>query len=267
MKKKLVATLAKGLCMFVMVGMINAATINFNDFSNSSAFTFNGSAQASTIEWASTVSNFNFSNAENALGQPDNLMASFYDNNSATTETATYSGFGDGDNVNYDSTAFASLLDTTEALIAQADFISIEFNGTGGGLFETSDWSFSDGINNFSVSYVFNDPAAGSIIGVGNISTANYANFFGLQDYEQIYGHGGEWAYILFDINGFSYINPFSSNFSVTLSAVGGPNNIDSPEPDVMGRMGTNPVPVPGTILLLCSGLIGLIGFRKKFKV
>ena len=31
--------------MFVMVGMTNAATITFNDFSDSSAFTFNGSAQ------------------------------------------------------------------------------------------------------------------------------------------------------------------------------------------------------------------------------
>jgi hypothetical protein len=29
---------------------------------------------------------------------------------------------------------------------------------------------------------------------------------------------------------------------------------------------GLNPVPVPSTMLLLCSGLIGLAGFRKKFK-
>lgn len=45
MKKKFVVTLAMVLCMFVMVGMTNAATITFNDFSDSSAFTFNGSAQ------------------------------------------------------------------------------------------------------------------------------------------------------------------------------------------------------------------------------
>ena len=216
------------------------------------------SAQAVNIEWASTVtsSSLDINEAIKALGKPDDVRAYFYDQNPNTTLTASYTGFGNGDNVDY-----TSLLGIDEALLEEADIISFEYNGTAGYSFETSDWVFDDGTNSLEVSYVFNDPAAGAIIGVGNLDNDAYANFFG---FSNAHGNAGDWVYILFDIDGYSSVNPFESNFSVTLSAIGY-TGYNSPEPDAIGRIKAAPIPEPATMFLLGSGLIGFAGTRRRF--
>lgn len=74
---------------------------------------------------------------------------------------------------------------------------------------------FDDGTNTLDVSYEVGNSAFNSIISLGNIRTSNYANFFGFTDPFAGYG---DIACILFDIDGYSDVNPFASSFSVTLS-------------------------------------------------
>ncbi len=193
------------------------------------------SPQFTRIQWASTVFNTNVPTAGKVLGKPDGRIASFWDGNAATIETATYSGFGSGANVNYNSAALAALLGISETTLAQADFISFEDNGAPGtDPYETSIWVFNDGTATLTVSHNYNNPViSGPIVGLGNVSTSDYANFFGFTD---PFKEGGI-AYLLFDIDGNSDVNPFSPDFSATLNAVG--SDTDGPDPDVMGRIGS----------------------------
>jgi hypothetical protein len=213
---------------------------------------------AFVIEWANSVTNTNVIDPEESFGKPDGNITHF---SGSPVKFGTFSGYGNGDNIIYDSFDLASLMGVSESVLSQTDFMAIEYNGSGGGAFEGSDWIFDDGINSLSVSYTFNDDSPSTIIALGNIDNEEYASFFG---FTNPWGTVGEMAYILFDIDGNSSINPFSSTFSVTITA-GSEFDPNTPETDVMGRVGV--VPIPSTILLLGFGILAFAGVsRKKLK-
>ena len=112
-------------------------------------------------------------------------------------------------------------------------------------MFEGSNWIFDDGTNSISVSYTYEDDSPPSIIALGNIGNTDYASFFG---FTNPWGTIGELAFILFDIDGTSAVNPFSPNLNVMLTA-GSAFDPATPEPDVLGRFA--PVPIPGAALAL----------------
>ena len=219
---------------------------------------------ATTIQWASIVSSSNLppaGPAENALGRPDAVFASFFDGNAATAETATYAGFGGGDNIDYDFASLAALLGISESLLGEVDFISFEGNGTRGLTFETSDWLFDDGTNSLAVSHTLGSPPAGAVVALGNVSVSAYDLFFGTSS-----GFTGDYAYILFDIDGSSAVNPLAPGFTVFLSATGS-TAFNSPEPDVMGRFFSISVPEPGAALVVGTGLLVLLACGRRRKL
>ena len=66
-------------------------------------------AQGATINWASSVSDSNVTDEGDALAKPDGVIVDdYFDSEVGTTRTATYSGFGAGDNVAYGSSALAT---------------------------------------------------------------------------------------------------------------------------------------------------------------
>jgi len=207
------------------------------------------------------VPNTNVVNASNALGAPDGLHAGFHDNNGSATanEIGTYSGFGSGDINTYSSASLAALLGISQTQLSQGDLVAFERNGTPGYSFEGCDWVFDDGTNSATLSYTQGVPDP-MIVALGNISNGNYANFFG---FTNSHGSTGDYAFILFDIDGNSAVNPFASNFSVSLSAMGVAHT--SPDPDAIGRWGVDPVPAPGALLLGSLGL-SFAGWRLRRK-
>ncbi len=206
---------------------------------------------AITVNWADKVTNSNIADAGDAIGKPDGVNAAF---NNATGATAEYSEFQNGENINYSTVAFAELLGVSESLLEEVDVVSFEFNGSLNLGFETSDWIFDDGINSMTVSRVIGDSPSGSIVGAGSITKYDYESFFGAP-----ISKVGEWVYLLFDIDGHSMVNPFSSSFSITLDTPG--TGIGTPNPDAIGLIGTpsDTVPEPSSILLLTTGLLALI--------
>lgn len=222
-----------------------------------------GSAEAIVIDWASQYSDSNAFNPQIALGEPDGQHAMF-GNNLGIVRHATYSGFGIGDSSDYNLSGLAGLLGVSEATLAISDFFTVEFNG-GGGVYESGLWEFRDGINLFSVDYDIANPGASSAItAFGEIDNQAYADFFG---FINPVGAGRNWVYLLFDINGHSNVNSLSSNFSVTLTATDSGGGTD-PDPDVMGRIQSepNPIPEPSSLLLLSFGLLGTGLIKRKFK-
>jgi len=217
-------------------------------------------AEAVTIDWASIVSDSNAVNAEEALGKPDNVLA-FFGINLGVTRTATYSGFGAGETINYDTVDFATLLGVSEAMLATADFFTTEYSGAIGP-YEAGLWEFRDASN--YVSFYHSDVSpivSGPLAAFGNISNQAYANFFGMSTYPQ----AGGWGYLLFDIDGNSNVNPLSGEFRVTLTATYTGGGTD-PEPDVMGRIQSapNPIPEPSSLLLLGIVLLPVLKRKKR---
>ena len=221
------------------------------------------SAQAVTIDWASSVYDSNALDANRVLGRPDGMHAMF-GNNAGIIRTATYSGFGNGDSIEYSDITLANLLGTSNEILAKADFFTTEYSGAIGP-YESGTWLFSDGSNSFSLFFdsVYPDALAPTVTW-GTITNSAYANYFGFTNTARDIGG---WGYLLFDINGYSNVNVASPNFSVTLSATDnwGPT---SPDPDVMGRIQSipNPVPEPASILLFGIGGLAMAVLKKRKK-
>jgi hypothetical protein len=228
------------------------------------------SAQALTLDWASIVSNSTVADAVNALGKPDAIHANFYIPSGAL-RTATYSGFGAGDSIDYGSFGLAGLLGVSEELLSRADFFTAEFQGGSDSPYENAmTLTFTDGTNLL----VLDNPDftsssySGPIIAYGSINNYAYSDFFGFTNPYPQYGDLNNWSYLLIDINGYSLIDTSSGNFSLTMSAIGSGGPSD-PDPDVFGRMNTvpnAPVPEPSTMLLLGFGLSGLGLLRRRKK-
>ena len=221
-----------------------------------------GKSFALQIQWASTVENTNVGNADQALGKPDNYGATFYDGNDTTIETATYGGFGAGDNIEYNGTTLAVLLGISETLLAQADLISFEGQGVSTLPYEgASQWTFTDGINSATVPG--SCPLYGTpVLASGNLSASEYASYFGIWENQRV-------GWVLIDIDRFFPVDPLSPNFKATLFGTGSARGgiQDHPDPDAIGRIGfgyPSSIPEPSTWLLFFS-LIGMVSIKKKF--
>jgi hypothetical protein len=159
---------------------------------------------------------------------------------------------------------FRSLLSTvTAAELGRVDVIAFEGNGGGGagvdGGWESSVWTFSDGVNTRTVTFneclgaVASDPrivATGSIVGPGGtIATGNvaYSRFFGMCSADP---NDPVISYILFDLHSIGpAIDVDSPNFSIRIENYHtGPNDSTcgpgrsgegTPDPDAVGVVST----------------------------
>jgi hypothetical protein len=200
-------------------------------------------AQTVKIDWAGTAS----PGSTNAIGSPDDIIVA------GAANTSTFGGFGvgAGNTSTYNYNSLATLLNLSNpALLAQADFIAFEGNGTPNITFETGTWTFTDGTNNFAVTHTFgNTPAqdTAGVLALGNISVSNYNAFFGATNVPA----QGDLAYILFDIP--SSVNLASSSFGVSLVSPGDTTGPGTPDMDALGRLS---IPEPSSLTLSTVGLL-----------
>jgi hypothetical protein len=200
------------------------------------------SAQAQDIRWAGVV-NPSASERENILHAPDNRIT-------AVDPPLTISGFLPGFRGPLDTAAniypstmhysgLARLLGVSESLLARADVIAFEGNGGGYGTWESSEWTFTDGVNTRRVSYDYRIgpfPRPGSdptVIATGDIDNTAYSAFFGLCVASR---DGAKMSYILFDLHSTApVIDVRRQAFTITLA-----NGRDgSPDPDAIGVFGS----------------------------
>ena len=206
-------------------------------------FRMAGQAQNVTIQWAGAAS----AGSTNAIGSPDDLLVA----GAAGASTFGAFGVGAGNTSSYNYNSLATLLNLSNpALLAQADFIAFEGNGTAGITFESGTFTFTDGTNNFNVTHTFGHTPAQDTPGVlalGNISVSNYNAFFGATNVPA----QGDLAYILFDIP--SSVNFGSSSFGVTLVSPGDTGSPGTPDMDALGRLS---IPEPSSLVLSALGLL-----------
>lgn len=209
------------------------------------------------IDWAASSSNPAGLNPVVAVGPPNAGTGA----NTGDGYSITHSDFGVGQGNSRTYPGFASVFPSGS--FATADFIALEINGTPGIGFESSFWTFTSGSSSLTVHYP-NALAGGHIVGVGSLTPAVYETLFKLPANSAT----GEWAYILFDVDGLnSGVNPFASDFAVRVVAPGdvkpdGTKDFGSPDLDAMGRISL--VPEPGVLPLAVIGLAGVIRLRRR---
>lgn len=203
------------------------------------------SASAQDIRWGGVVNPGGGSERENILHAPDHrytaiepplTVSSFVPGVRGVRNT---SGGVNPSTMHY--SGLARLLGIPDALLARADVIAFEGNGGGGagtdGGWESSDWTFTDGVNTRRVS--FNEkigaaPHPGSdptVIATGSISSKAYSAFFGMCSPDL---DSPVISYILFDLHSTGPIVDTSRPaFSVTLA--NGRGGEGTPDPDAIG--------------------------------
>ena len=189
------------------------------------------SAAGPIVMWAGRVLDANSGQGIYSLGPPDAPSANTLDAQTSENPTGEYMRLGDFRGGFYPG--LASLLRISESTLASADVIAFEMNGNfpaRSGGWESSNWGFSDGTNEFAVN--FNDGVAWSsirgVVGNGSISGSSYDSFFGCSSESKVV------SYILFDLP--SSIDTSSPNFSIKIGAARHPEDGEStPDIDAVG--------------------------------
>jgi hypothetical protein len=206
---------------------------------------FSTSVSAQDIRWGGVVNPGGGSERENILHAPDHrytaieppLTVSFFA--SASRGVLNTKAGVNPSTMHY--TGLARLLGIPEALLARADVIAFEGNGGGGagvdGGWESSDWTFTDGIHTRRVRFneeVGASPRAGSdpsVIATGSIESSAYSAFFGMCSPDL---DSPKISYILFDLHSTGpVIDTSRVEFSVTLG--NGKGGEGTPDPDAIG--------------------------------
>jgi len=208
-----------------------------------------------TLSWAKAVnSSSNVRNPSEMLGAPDGIRAGFF---LGTPAEAVVSGFGSGDISGFDSQVLSAFLGTTETALLGARFIVFEHNGIPGLPFESSTWTFEDGMNSIEVVHDANTPdPADRIVGSGNISTGNYSSFFGFVDPIGI----GDIPFLMFDLSGL-LLPTISMTVQLSAQGVGG-SALLSPDVDAMALI--TPIPEPSSIILFVVALGIFVCIRRR---
>ena len=186
--------------------------------------------------------------AANLLANPNNNPVQFLSGTQAT--------FGSFQSiVTYDSNDLALLLGVSLATLVNTDFIAFDSNGinSGGGGFEDSVWSFTDGLNTLNHNHDFLDGQNGPVLANNeqlNIGV-QYNSLFGTS-----FAGGLDFGVILFDLSSFG-IDVTSPDFQVTLQGGGLSCGNECPDVTFMGTAST--VPIASAALLLFTGLLGFV--------
>lgn len=207
---------------------------------------FSTSVSAQDIRWGGVVNPGGGSERENILHAPDQRYT-------AIDPPLTVSFFAPGSRgvlntaagVNPSTmryTGLARLLGIPEATLARADVIAFEGNGGSppegaGGGWESSDWTFTDGINTRRVRFnelvgAWPNPGSDpSVIATGTIASSAYSTFFGMCSPDL---DSPKISYILFDLHSTGpAVDTRRVEFSVTLG--NGKGGQASPDPDAIG--------------------------------
>jgi len=200
------------------------------------------SVSAQDIRWGGVVNPGGGSERENILHAPDHrytaidppLTVSFFV--SASRGVLNTRAGVNPSTMRY--TGLARLLGIPEATLARADVIAFEGNGgAGAGVdvgWESSDWTFTDGVNtrrvrfNEEVGASRSDP---SVIATGTIDSTAYSSFFGMCSPDL---DNPKISYILFDLHSTGpVVDTKRTEFSVTIA--NGKGRQGSPDPDAIG--------------------------------
>jgi hypothetical protein len=194
-----------------------------------------------------------FIDAANLLVNPNNNPVEF--------SSSTHAAFGGLEVFRaYDSNNLASLLGVPQTILSNTDFIAFDNNGqnSGGGGFEDSVWSFTDGVNSLTHNHDFLDGLNGPVL--ANNEQLNVGD-----QYNSVFGtsfsNGEDFGVLLFDLSS-SGIDVKSSNFEVTLQGGGLTCGNECPDVTFMGTVST--VPIPSALVLFFSGLLGLSSLIRR---
>jgi hypothetical protein len=188
--------------------------------------------------------------AANLLVTPNNTPVQY----SSSTQ-ATYGGFHA--TAAYDSTALSSLMGVSAETLSRANFVAFDANNGGGG-FEDSIWSFSDGVNSINHVHDYADGPNGPVI-------ANSSRFDVGAEYNDIFGttyaNSMDFGVILFDLAA-SGVDVNSPDFRVSLQGGGLTCGYECPDVTFMGSV----VPIPAAFWLFASAIggFGFLTHRKR---